>query len=83
MAEEPIGTIDHYFPRIGEAGIALTGFLSVGDRIHVKGHHTDFEQTVDSIQVEHQSLNEAGPGTSVAIKVQERCREGDEVFKIS
>ena len=83
MAEELVGTIDHYFARIGVAGVALTGSLKVGDRIRVRGHTTDFDQTVDSIQVEHETLSEAGPGASIGIKVPERCREGDLVYKIA
>jgi sulfate adenylyltransferase subunit 1 (EFTu-like GTPase family) len=83
MAEEEIGTIDHYFAHIGVAGVALTASLKVGDRIRVLGHTTNFEQTVDSIQVEHESLTEAGPGASVGIKVAERCREGDLVYKVT
>ncbi|HEY4685847.1 MAG TPA: translation elongation factor-like protein [Dehalococcoidia bacterium] len=83
MAEERIGTIDHYFARIGVAGIALTAPLRVGDRIHVRGHTTDFEQTVDSIQIEHESVQEAKRGASAGIMVSERCREGDEVYRVT
>jgi len=83
MAEERIGTVDHYFAHIGVAGIALTAPLRVGDRIHVRGHTTDFEQAVDSIQIEHESVQEAKGGASVGIKVSERCREGDEVYRVT
>ncbi len=83
MAEERIGTIDRYFARIGVAGIALMAPLRVGDRIHVRGHTTDFEQVVDSIQIEHESVEQAQRGASVGIKVSERCREGDEVYRVT
>jgi hypothetical protein len=83
MPEELIGTIDHYFARIGVAGVTLTAPLRVGDRIRIKGHTTDFEEDVDSIQIEHQSLQEAGSGASVGLKVRERCREGDEVYRLT
>ena len=83
MAEELIGKIDHYFARINVAGIALTGALRVGDKIHIRGHTTDFEQTVDSIQIENKNLNEASPGASIGIKVADRCREGDEVYVLT
>ena len=83
MAEELIGTVDHYFAHISVAGVTLTASLKVGDRLHVRGHTTDFEQTVESIQVEHESLSEASAGASIGIKVPERCREGDEVYRIS
>lgn len=80
MAEEPVGTVDHYFAHIGVAGVALTGSLKVGDTIRVRGHTTDFEHTVESIQIEHQSLSEASAGASIGLKVPQRCREGDQVF---
>jgi selenocysteine-specific translation elongation factor len=83
MAEELIGTVDHYFGHIGVAGIALTAGLKVGDRIRVVGHTTDFEQTVDSLQIEHEDVSEAGPGTSIGLKAPQRCREGDQVFRLS
>jgi translation elongation factor EF-Tu-like GTPase len=82
MAERLIGTVDHYFKDIGVAGVALSGYLKVGDRIHVQGHTTDFEQTVDSIEVEHEGLAEVASGQSIGIKVPERCRAGDHVFKL-
>ena len=83
MAEELIGRVDHYFARIGVVGVALRAQLKVGDKIRVHGHTTDFEHIVDSIQMEHESLSEAGPGASVGITVPDRCREGDEVFRIT
>ncbi len=83
MEEVPIGTIEKYFGKIGVAAIRITdGELKVGDRIHVKGHSTDFEQTVDSMQVEHQSVQTAGPGAEVGIKVKEKVHEKDTVFLI-
>ena len=83
MAEERIGTVDHYFAHIGVAGIALTAPLRVGDRIHVRGHTTDFEQAVDSIQIEHAAVEEAKKGDAIGIKVAERCRGGDVVFRVT
>jgi selenocysteine-specific translation elongation factor len=83
MPEELIGTVDHYFAHIGVAGIVLTGELKVGDTIRVRGHTTDFEHTVESMQVEHESLNEASAGASVGLMVPQRCREGDQVYRIS
>jgi selenocysteine-specific translation elongation factor len=83
MAEELIGTVDHYFGHIGVAGIALTGGLRIGDKIRVVGHTTDFELTVESMQVEHESVGEASPGTSIGVKAPQRCREGDQVFRLN
>jgi putative protease len=82
MPEELVGKITDYFAKIGVIAVELSGTLKVGDRIHVKGHTTDFEQTVDSIQIEHQSVPEAGPGASIGIKVKEHCRHNDQVFRV-
>jgi len=80
--EEDIGRVRDFFARVGVAGIDLTGKLKVGDTIHIHGHTTDITQVVDSMQVEHASVEEAGPGDSVGIKVVDRCRGGDHVYKV-
>ena len=83
MEEFAIGTVEKYFGKIGVAAIRITsGEMSVGDTIHIKGHSTDFEQTVDSMQVEHQSVQKAGPGADVGIKVKEKVHEKDTVFLV-
>ena len=81
--EEEIGRVSDYFARIGVAGIDLTGKLRVGDTIHVKGHTTDLEQVVESMQVEHDQVEEAGPGDKIGIKMQDRCRGGDHVYRVT
>jgi translation elongation factor EF-Tu-like GTPase len=83
MAEELIGEVSHWFGNIGVAGIELTGKLAVGDRIHILGHTTDFEQVVTSMQIMHQNVNEAGPGDDVGVKLQARARAGDSVYKVT
>ena len=84
MAEERIGSITHYFGRIGVAVIAVeSGSLKVGDTIHVKGHTSDFTQPVKSMQVEHDSVEAAGAGQQVGLKVKEHARVHDEVFKVT
>ena len=83
MAEEKIGTVTHFFKKPMVAALSLTGELRVGDRIHLHGHTTDFEQVIESMQIEHDSVQEAGPGDSVGIKVQERCRGGDRVYRVT
>ena len=84
MAEEDeIGRVSDYFARIGVAGIDLTAKLRVGDTIHVKGHTTDLEQVVESMQVEHDQVEEAGPGDKIGIKTQDRCRGGDHVYRVT
>ncbi len=66
MAEEvEVGRVSDYFARIGVAGIDLTGTLRVGDRIHIKGHTTDLEQVVESLQIERENVQEAGPGARI------------------
>lgn len=81
MAEEKkIGEIAHYFGKISVAAIKLTGDLKVGDMIHIKGHTTDLEEKVESIQIQHDSVQKAGKGDDVGIKVKDHVRTGDEVF---
>ncbi len=81
--ETPVGRITHYFGHIQVAAIDLTESLHVGDKVHIKGHSTDFVQTIDSMQVEHKDVAEAGPGASVGVKVPQKVHEGDEVFIVS
>ena len=83
MAETEIGRVDGYFARIGVAGIELTGKLAVGDRIHIKGNTTDLTQSVESMQIEHDPVEQAGTGASVGIKVDDRCRSGDTVYRVT
>jgi len=83
MAEEQVGVVTHFFGKIGVAAVRVTdGEIKVGDTIHIKGHSTDFTQTVASIQVEHGSATSARPGDEVGIKVAEIVREHDAVYKV-
>lgn len=81
--EEEIGQVTDYFAKIGVAGIDLTGSLRVGDTIRIRGHTTDVEQAVESMQIEHEQVQEAGPGDKVGIKVSDRCRNGDQVYRVT
>ncbi len=84
MPEQKIGVVTHYFGKLGVAAIELTeGKLQVGDTIHVKGHTSDFTQTVDSMQLEHDTVESAKAGENVGIKVVEHAREHDEVFLVT
>jgi len=87
MAEEKkeqlIGKITHYFGKIEVGIVELSKELNVGDTIHVKGSSTDFEQKVDSIQIEHEQVDKAKKGDVVGLKAKEKVREGDEVYKIA
>ena len=83
MAEQKIGIVTHYFGKIGVAALKITdGELEVGDTIHIKGHTSDFTQAVDSMQVEHESVDVARAGDEIGIKAAEYVREHDEVYRV-
>ena len=83
MTEEvlEIGTVRHFFTKISVAIVDLKETLSVGERILVKGPSTDFEMTVDSMQIEHKTLQRAEPGDSIGLKTAQPVREHDVVYK--
>jgi hypothetical protein len=76
-----IGHITHFFSKINVAVVDLTLPLSVGDNIQVKGPTTDFEQTVDSMQIERNAIQRAEGGQSIGLKVAKYCKEKDVVYK--
>jgi putative protease len=78
---QEIGRITHFFSKISVAVIELKAPLSVGDTILIKGPNTDFEQVVDSMQIEHQNVQRAEKGQSIGLKVVEKVRETDTVYK--
>jgi translation elongation factor EF-1alpha len=78
---QKIGHIAHFFPKISVAVIELTAPLSVGNTIVIKGPNTDFEQEVESMQIEHEKIQKAEAGQSIGLKVKERVRETDSVYK--
>jgi translation elongation factor EF-1alpha len=81
--EELIGKITHYFDKIQVGIIEIEkGKLVAGDTIHVKGTTTDFEQVVESIQIEHEQVEKAKKGDAIGLKVKDKVREGDEVYKV-
>lgn len=83
MAEEKlIGKVSHYFTKISVGIIELEDTVKVGDTIHIKGATTDFTQQVESMQIEHESINEAKAGQSIGLKVNEPVRENDKVYKV-
>ena len=84
MSEEDIievGHIVHFFSKISVAILELTAPLAVGDRILVKGPATDFEQTVDSMQIEHKNIQKAEAGQSIGLKTTQHVKEKDLVYK--
>ncbi|HJX05694.1 MAG TPA: hypothetical protein VJ461_03215 [Candidatus Nanoarchaeia archaeon] len=80
--EKEVGAITHYYTKIGVAVIELTETLKAGDTIHIKGATTDFTQPVDSMQIEHEQVNEAGKGESIGMKVKDHVRQHDKVFVV-
>jgi len=77
-----IGRISHYFGHLGVAVIELTDKLKSGDTIRIEGGETDFTQTVDSMEVEHEKIKEAKKGDSVGLKVEQKVREDYRVYKV-
>ena len=83
MADEEIGYITHFFPKISVAVLEITaGSLKVGETIRIKGHTSDFTQVVDSLQQEHLQVPEIKKGASAGLKVKDHVREGDKVFRV-
>ena len=82
MAEKKVGEVTHYWGKIAVAGIKLTATLSQGDAIRIMGATTDFEQTVGSIQIEHQNIETAKKGQEIGLKVVGKVRRGDTVYKV-
>ena len=78
-----IGEVTHFFDKISVAVIVLTDTLRVGDTVHLLGRATDFTQEVQSLQIEHQPVTEAGAGQEVAMKVAQRVHPHDAVFKLT
>ena len=79
---EEVGKVTHFFSKINVAVIDLNGEIRKGDKLKIKGKVTDFEQEVTSMQIEHNEIEEAGPGDSVGMKVKEKVRDGDIVYKM-
>jgi translation elongation factor EF-1alpha len=80
--EVRLGEITHYYNRIGVAVLKLSDTIRVGDMINIVGYTTEFTQRVESLEINHQKVESAGPGDDVALKVWDYVRDGDEVFKI-
>lgn len=83
MPEVQVGTVTDFFAKPVVAGIELSGTLNVGDKIHIKGHTTDMELVVESMQIERVDVTQGKPGDLVGVKVAERVRPGDTVWKVS
>ncbi len=83
MTEDIIGKVSDFFAHPVVAGIELTGSLNVGDKIRIKGHTTDLELTVNSMQIDNANVTTAKAGDSIGIKVPDHVRAGDHVYKIT
>jgi len=82
--EERVGFVTHYYGHLSVAAIRLeSGSLRVGDTIRILGHTSDFRQRVESMQVEHQPVTEAGRRQEIGLKVTEHARENDDVYKVT
>lgn len=83
MPEQKVGEVMKFFSKPSVAAIKITeGTLKVGDRIKFKGHTTDFEDVIQSMQIENTTVQEAGAGAMIGIKVKDRVRENDLVYKV-
>ena len=83
MPEEVIGEVMDFFARPVVAGIDLIGTLKTGERIHIKGHTTDIELTVESMQINNVDVKEAKAGDAIGVKVSDRVRRGDKIYKVT
>jgi translation elongation factor EF-1alpha len=85
MAEQEkklVGKVTHYYGKIGVAVVELSDELSVGDTISIEGKTTNFQQKVESMEIEHEQVKKAEAGDAIGLKVREKVREGDSVYKL-
>ena len=82
MSEELVGTVTHYFARPQVGIVKLSAAIKLGDTLHVRGRTADFQQEVASMEIEHAHVEAAASGAEVGIKVRERVREGDQVYRV-
>ena len=83
MSEELVGMVTHYFARPQVGIVKLSAAIRLGDTLHVRGHTADFQQEVASMEIEHAHVEPTASGAEVGIKVRERVREGDQVFRVN
>jgi hypothetical protein len=79
--EDAIGRVTHYFSHLSVAAISLQAPLAVGEHIHIRGHTTDVEQVVESMEIDHVEVDRAEPGDDVALKVDDHVRDHDLIFR--
>ena len=83
MSEEEVGKVSDFFAKPVVAGIDVTGTLKAGDTIHIKGYTTDLEMVIASMQIDYRNVDEDKKGDSVGVKVPDRVRAGDTVYKVT
>ena len=83
MPEVSVGTVSDFFARPVVAGITLTAPVIVGDTLHIKGHTMDVTTTVESMQIDNVFVKESKSGDAIGVKVPDRVRKGDMVFKVT
>lgn len=81
--EVSLGVVEDYFGHISVLALTIKESLNIGDTIHVHGHTTDITQKVDSMQINHVAVLNAKKGDSIGIKVNDKCRKGDKVFRVN
>lgn len=81
--EKVLGIIDHFFDHISVAAVKILAPIKVGEIVHIKGHTTDFVQKIDSMQIEHQTVDQAKKGDDIGIKVKEKVRQHDKLYLAS
>lgn len=83
MTERKIGTVTHYWNHLHVAGVTITnGELHTGDKIHIRGRTSDFEQKVRSMEIDHESIDVAKRGDQIGLAVAEHAREHDDVYVV-
>lgn len=83
MGEKEIGHIVHYYSHLDVGIIELKDALKVGDKIHIKGHTSDFNQDISSMQIEHKDVSGAKSGDMVGIKVSQKVHQNDKVYVVT
>mgnify|MGYP001133554480 FL=1 len=83
MTEVEIGKVTDFFAKPVVAGVELSGVLKIGDKIHIKGSTTDMELAVESMQIDRVDITEGKSGDLVGIKIPDRVRRGDKVYKVT
>ncbi len=82
MAEKQVGTVTHWYDKLGVAVIKVIGGLSKGDAVKIKRGDSEFEDTVSSIQIDHKDVDSAKTGDSAAIKLSQTAKEGSQIFLV-